>query len=482
MKDKHLITTAIAYGNAAPHIGHAFEFVTADTISRFYKITGEDVYFITGMDEHGQKIEQKAKESNTPVQEFVDMNAKSFLDLDKNLSVDYDFFVRTSDKEKHYLGAQALWKKLVDAGTIEKRKYKALYCIGCEEFKRDVDLNEKGECPLHLTKPEIVEEENYFFKLSQYTNQIKEKISSDELKIYPQSRKNEIMALLDRGLEDVSFSRPKSKVSWGIPVPDDDTQVMYVWCDALSNYITAIGYGTDKFDEERWANTTHIIGKDILRFHAAIWPAMLIASGLPLPKRILVHGFITSGGQKMSKTLGNVLDPQEILKMFESPAGELAGEALRFILLHEIPSFEDGDLTMDTIKASYTAHLANGIGNLTSRIMKMSATHLSEGIRPDEIVLPTDYKKAFESYDTKRALEFVVKEVKELDGYIQSSEPFKLVKVDEEKGKEIIKEMRIKLYNIARLLQPFIPKTSDLIKSYVKDNSMPEKPLFNRLA
>lgn len=482
MKDKHLITTAIAYGNAAPHIGHAFEFVTADTLSRFHKLNGEDVYFITGMDEHGQKIEQKAKESKTPVQEFVDVNAKAFVDLDKNLSVDYDFFVRTSDKEKHYVGAQALWKKLVDAGTIEKRKYKALYCIGCEEFKRDVDLNEKGECPLHLTKPEIVEEENYFFKLSQYTSQIKEKINSDELKIYPQSRKNEIMALLDRGLEDVSFSRPKSKVSWGIPVPDDDTQVMYVWCDALSNYITAIGYGTDKFDEERWTNTTHIIGKDILRFHAAIWPAMLIASGLPLPKRILVHGFITSGGQKMSKTLGNVLDPQEILKMFESPAGELAGEALRFILLHEIPSFEDGDLTMETIKSSYTAHLANGVGNLTSRIMKMSTTHLTGGIRPEEIVFPIDYTKAFKNYDTKRAMEFAVKEIKELDGYIQSSEPFKLIKVDEEKGKELINEMRIKLYNIARLLQPFIPKTSDLIKGYVKDNTMPEKPLFNRLA
>ncbi len=475
--NKHLITTAIAYGNASPHIGHAFEFVTADTLSRFHRLIGGDVYFITGMDEHGQKIERKAKEQNIPVQEFVDIYAKSFIDLDAKLSVVYDFFVRTSDKAKHYQGAQHLWKKLVDAKTIEKRSYKALYCVGCEEFKTEKDLNEKGECPLHLVKPEIVEEENYFFTLSQFTDKIKEKISSDELKIYPESRKNEIMALLERGLGDVSFSRPKSKVTWGIPVPEDDTQVMYVWCDALSNYLTAIGYGTEHFDKDLWVNTTHIIGKDILRFHAAIWPAMLLAADLPLPKRILVHGFITSHGQKMSKTLGNVIDPQELLQMFDSPAGELAGEALRFILLHEVPSFEDGDVTMETIRASYTAHLANGIGNLTSRIMKMAISNAVRSKMSD-----VRSKIQIQEYDTNGSLKKVMSEMRLLDEYIATNEPFKVIKVDMERGKEMIVYCLVRLEQIVEDLSIFMPKTSAKILECIRENKMPEKPLFGRLA
>lgn len=311
MENKKILTTAIAYANGAPHIGHAFEFVMTDTIARYLKQQGDDVFFVTGMDEHGQKIEQKAKESDIPAIDFVNEYANKFMSLDQELGITYDFFVRTSDKEKHYRGAQALWNKLASSGDLEKRSYSALYCVGCEEFKTEKDLNEKGECAIHLKTPEAVEEENYFFKLSKYGPQIKEKIESNEMEIIPQSRKNEILALLDRGLEDVSFSRPVSKVSWGIPVPGDDSQVMYVWCDALSNYITALGYGTESFDEERWNNATHIIGKDILRFHAAIWPGMLLSAGLSLPKKILVHGFITSGGHKMSKSLGNVINPQE---------------------------------------------------------------------------------------------------------------------------------------------------------------------------
>jgi methionyl-tRNA synthetase len=210
----------------------------------------------------------------------------------------------------------------MERGDLEKRSYKALYCVGCEEFKNEKDLNEGGECPAHLKKPEVVEEENYFFKLSKYTDEIKSKIENGDLKIYPDTRKNEIVALLERGLEDVSFSRPKSKVAWGVPVPGDEDQVMYVWCDALSNYITAIGYGTETFDAELWDNTLHIVGKDILRFHAAIWPGMLLSAGLSLPKRILVHGHITSGGQKMSKSLGNVIDPKSFWSFRKSGAGE----------------------------------------------------------------------------------------------------------------------------------------------------------------
>jgi methionyl-tRNA synthetase len=481
MSDKKpfYITTAIAYANAAPHIGHAFEYVTADVHARYAKSLGGKVYFVTGMDEHGQKIEGKAKAEGVDVQAFVDKYASTFKELDKLLGVEYDFFVRTSDKEKHHKGAQMLWNKLSENGDLEKRSYKALYCVGCEEFKTDKDLNEKGECPIHLKTPEIVEEENYFFKLSKYGNDIKGKIESGELAIYPDTRKNEILALIDRGLEDVSFSRPVSKVSWGIPVPGDDTQVMYVWCDALSNYITALGYGTNEFRNDLWENATHVIGKDILRFHAAIWPGMLLSAGLPLPKRILVHGHITSGGQKMSKTLGNVIDPQHVIELFK-PATEYAGEAARFILLHEVPSFEDGDITTDSIKAAYLAYLVNGVGNLTSRIMKLSSTYL-EKMDIEERGFDPVFHSHLSRFDTSQAVRFVMDKVRELDLFIQTTEAFKVVKVDEDKGKELIKEYVILLNHMARMLNMYMPQTSAKIMECVRENKMPEKPLFARI-
>ncbi len=481
MSDKTLVTTAIAYANGAPHIGHAFEFVLSDTITRYLrqKNGSDSVFFITGMDEHGQKIEGKAKEKGVTTQEFVNEYATLFRELDKDLAVSYDFFVRTSDKEKHYVGAQALWNKLVEKGDLEKRAYKALYCIGCEEFKTEKDLNEKGECPAHLKVPETIEEENYFFKLSRYGGEIKKRIESSELLILPDTRRNEILSLLDRGLEDVSFSRPKSKVSWGIPVPGDDTQVMYVWCDALSNYITAIGYGTDTFNETLWNNTIHVIGKDILRFHAAIWPGMLLSAGLPLPKKILVHGHITSGGQKMSKSLGNVIDPREVIELFRPACGDLAGEALRFVLLHEIPSFDDGDITIDSIKAMYTAHLANGIGNLTNRILKMAITNeIALGDGQGEVILD----HVFEKYNVNAAINTLMHFISAVDKTITEKEPFKLIKTDKEEAKEIMAALLRDLYIAAKALEIFMPQTSAKILECIRENKMPETPLFGRLA
>lgn len=470
------ITTAIAYANGAPHVGHAFEFVLADTIARYQKTKGE-VYFVTGMDEHGQKIEQKAKENNVPVQEFVNSYAEMFKALDKELAVSYDFFVRTSDKEKHYKGAQALWNALYAKGDLEKRTYQALYCVGCEAFKTEKDLNESGECPDHLKKPEVVEEENYFFKLSKYAAQIKTKIETDELRIYPVSRKNEILALLERGLEDVSFSRPKSKVSWGIPVPNDESQVMYVWCDALSNYITALGYGTDSFDKNLWQNTTHVIGKDILRFHAAIWPGMLLSAELPLPINIIVHGHITSGGQKMSKSLGNVIDPNEVIEMFRPVAGELAGEAARFVLLHEIPTFDDGDITIDSIKTAYTAYLANGIGNLTNRIMKMvTSNNITTEFQLEALDMPD-----LDRFNNNGELKNLMHSMRSLDNNIAINEPFKVIKNDKELGERMIKECVGSLSRFAQRLAIFMPQTSAKILECIRENKMPEKPLFNRL-
>jgi methionyl-tRNA synthetase len=482
------ITTAIAYANGVPHIGHAFEFVLADAIARYHKIQGEDVYFVTGMDEHGQKIEEKAKSLNTNVHELVDGYARTFQELDMKLEVAHDFFVRTSDKEKHYPGAQALWKKLAEKGDLEKRTYTALYCVGCEEFKTEKELDSEGNCPIHLVKPEVVEEENWFFKLSNYTDTIKEKIVSNELKIYPDTRRNEILALLERGLEDVSFSRPTSKVSWGIPVPGDEEQVMYVWCDALANYITAIGYGKGDFREDLWNNTTHVIGKDILRFHAAIWPGMLLSADLPLPKNIIVHGHITSGGQKMSKTLGNVINPQELLDMFTPVAGELAGEATRFILLHEVPAFEDGDLTLSSIKNAYTGHLVNGLGNLTSRIMKMaenSNTRLHDyqkyTLDKTQDNIYEAYLHNFSKFDVKKSVEAITWAIGELDKKIQEEQPFRVIKEDETKGVFMIYGLLRRLYEIGLMLSPVMPKTSEVILECIRENKMPEKPLFARL-
>lgn len=488
---KKTISTAIAYANAGPHIGHAFEYAYADTISRYLKhVHGkENIFFETGMDEHGQKIEQKAKESDRDIQDFVDENANLFKELDTKMSIAYDFFVRTSDKEKHYKGAQFLWIQLSEAGALEKREYSALYCVGCEEFKTEKDLNEKGECPMHLKKPEEVKEENWFFKLSSYTKEIKHAIETDTLRIVPETRKNEILSLLERGLEDVSFSRPKSKVSWGIPVPGDDSQVMYVWCDALSNYITALGYGTDAWEKgkEFWSDENssqaiHIIGKDILRFHAAIWPGMLIAAGLSLPERIYVHGFITSGGQKMSKSLGNVISPQDILDLFTPACDELSGEALRFVLIHEIPSFDDGDLTMESVKSAYTAYLSNGIGNLTSRIMRMCTSY---GVRLDDFSIPDSgsiVASHLQEGNASLASQELMKNVRAIDEMIQRDEPFKKIKVDEEGAKKDLLKILKALHLVAYELQFFMPRTSEQILSLIKEGKMPEKPLFNRIS
>lgn len=480
---KKLLSTAIAYANAGPHIGHAFEFVLADTIARYQK-KQDDVFFVTGMDEHGQKIEQKAKEMGADSQSFVDANANLFKELDEKLSVDYDFFVRTSDREKHHKGAEILWNKLAEKGDIVLREYEAMYCVGCEEFKTDKDLNENGECSIHLKKPDLVKEKNYFFLLSRYTEEIKKKILSDELKIVPETRKNEIVALLERGLEDVSFSRSKEKVSWGIPVPGDDTQTMYVWCDALSNYITAIGYGTDHFDEERAKEMTHVIGKDILRFHAAIWPGMLLSAGLPLPKEILVHGFITSGGQKMSKSLGNVISPEEVIESFKD-ACTYPGEALRFILLQQIPSFDDGDLTVEGIKTIYSSYLSNGIGNLVSRVCTMIHKYSVEtsSEAPTERISTKieSFNSCMEGSDVKRAVEVLTTWSQEIDERIAREEPFKLIKTDEVAAKEILREVHSEVLALVRLMQFIMPRSMNQAEGYLVASGE-VKPLFNRLA
>src|SRR3989338_8588618 len=308
---KFYITTAIAYVNASPHIGHSLEFIQADVMARYHRLRGDDVYFLTGTDEHGVKIYETAKDAGVETKDFVDKNAKKYIALKEILTLSNDDFIRTTEA-RHKTGAKKIWNKMVEAGDIYKDVYKGNYCVGCEAYVPDKDLDENGNCPIHKKKPKLLEEENYFFRLSKYSDRIRKAIESDELLVLPASRKNEMLNIIgEEGLKDVSFSRPKEVLPWGIDVPNDDSQVMYVWCDALSNYITAMDYENEGEKWRYWPCDVHLIGKDILRFHAGIWIGMLMSADIEIPRAVYVHGFITSEGQKMSKSLGNVVDPLE---------------------------------------------------------------------------------------------------------------------------------------------------------------------------
>ncbi|MES2213742.1 MAG: methionine--tRNA ligase [Patescibacteria group bacterium] len=470
---KFYITTPIFYPNANLHMGHAYTITVCDILARAHKLQGDDTYFLTGSDENTGKILKIVAEKNQTVPEYLADVTEKFKDLYQKLNISYDQFIQTSDTEHHWPGAVAMWKKLVEAGDIYKSKYTGLYCVGCETFYTEKDLID-GKCPVHQTVPEKIEEENYFFRLSKYTSHIKEKIESDELCIVPATRKNEILALLGRGLEDISFSRPIKNVPHGIPVPGDPEQVIYVWCDALVNYISALGYGRDdELFQKFWPANAHVIGKDILRFHTAIWPAMLLSAGLPLPKSILVHGLIISGGQKMSKSLGNVVDPYELIS-------EYGTDAVRYYLAREVSLFEDSDMTLEKFKESYNGGLANGLGNLASRILTLSEKYLEKCPEIPEKSDFTEYFAFFEKFEIQKAVDYVWGEIGELDKFIQTSEPFKVVKVDERKGKELISEMVVRLYRIARMLNPIMPETNVLLKKLIKENKKPEKPLFLR--
>jgi methionyl-tRNA synthetase len=460
-------------------MGHAYTTVLSDIFARYHKLNGEEVYFLTGSDENTEKMVRAAKSAGRDPKEYLDEIILNFKDLFTKLDIDYSQFIRTSDEKIHWPGAQVLWKKLVESGDIEKRSYEGLYCVGHEAFITEKDLVD-GECPDHNEVPQLIKEENYFFKLSKYTERIKEKIKSEELKIIPESRKNEILALLERGLEDISFSRPANKVSVGIPVPNDPSQVMYVWCDALSNYITALGYGRkeDEIFKKFWPVDVHMIGKDILRFHAAIWPAMLLSAGLPLPKKIFVHGFITSGGKKMSKSLGNTIDPLELIAKYGK-------DAMRYYLARHISPFEDGDLTEESFKNAYNAGLANGLGNLVSRVMTMA---VNNGIKAREVDLKLfsesewykELSNYLEKYEINKATEAIWKQISESDLLIQIKQPFKVIKTDLKEGEIIIHTLLQYLIEISVKLRPFMPDTSLKIEKLIKENKIPEKPLFAR--
>lgn len=463
---KFCLTTAIAYVNAAPHIGHALEFIQADALCRYHRLKGDETFFLTGTDEHGVKIYEAAQVAGLPTQEFVDQNAKQFMDLKKTLNLSNDGFVRTTSAH-HKAGAQKIWTKMMEAGDIYKDIYKGNYCVGCEAYVGEKDLDSEGNCLIHKKKPKALEEENYFFKLSKYSDKIKKLIQSDELLILPESRKNEMLNIIgEEGLRDVSFSRPKNVLPWGIDVPGDPDQVMYVWCDALSNYITAIGYEKESAAFKKfWPADVHLIGKDILRFHAGIWIGMLLSAGLEVPKAIYVHGFVTSEGQKMSKSIGNVVNPLEYVEKYGT-------NSLRYYLLKEISTTDDGDFSQKKFIELFNSDLANSLGNLVNRVTMMVERYVGgkvpEPTANDEVSTQVGdfmqkYVDAFDVFDLKMACEALVDLTNFANKYIDDKKPWSVAKNNPADLPAILYDLLELLRYIATLLVPLLPSAAEAI-------------------
>ncbi len=476
-KESFYITTTLPYVNAPLHMGHALEFVRADTIARYKKLIGLDVYFNTGTDEHGLKIFEKAEENKISPQDFVDQGYEIFKEQLRMFGISEGIhFIRTTDA-RHEVAAQEFWIRVRDNGFIYKKTYEAKYCIGCESEKTDSELV-NGECPTHPGKElKIINEENYFFKYSEFGDKLLDFYEKNPKFVVPEFRLNEIKNFVKGGLQDFSISRLKSKMPWGISVPGDDTQVMYVWFDALVNYISTLGWPKDLENFEKYwvnGNPTQYCGKDNTRFQSAMWQAMLMAAGLPNSHQIVVNGFITAdGGVRMSKTVGNVVDPRDVIK-------EYGTDALRYFLLREVSSFEDSPFTMERFKDAYNSGLANGLGNLSSRILTLSEKYLEKCPEIPEKTDFTEYFKIYEEFDLKKAADYVWDKIQNLDKKIQTSEPFKVVKIDEEKGKEMIRELVLELYVIARMLNPLMPETNVKLKKLIRENKKPNTPLFLR--
>lgn len=473
-KKKYYLTTAIPYVNAKPHIGHALEYVVSDAIYRYFKIIGYDARLVSGADENALKNVLAAEAVGMYPVKFLDKHSKIFSDFYKLLQVNLDEFRRGTDKEKHWPGVQKLWNLADKNGDIYKKKYKGLYCVGCASFKTEKDLVD-GKCPDHDKKPDLVEEENYFFKLSKYQKKLIEIIESGEYQIFPKKRKNEVLSFIKQGLEDFSISRSNERASGiGVPVPGDDTQKMYVWFDALTIYMTSSGWGFDeKLWKTWWPADLHVIGKDIIRFHAVYWPAMLISAGLPLPKGLLVHGFISSGGRKMSKSLGNVIDPYEIIKKY-------GVESLRYFLLSQIPTQDDGDFTIKRFEQVYQSDLANGIGNLVSRVAGLAKdVKLDRKASDDKLRISDNVSEAIEKFELDKAMAFIWNEIRKADTFINEETVWSL------KGKEkdqAIEKLVATIRQIACDLEPFLPETSEKIQNQYNDSTIKsDKALFPRL-
>lgn len=463
MSKKLYITTAIPYVNAKPHIGNALDYLIADIWTRYHRMNDRTVRFQVGVDEHGNKIALKAAELNMTPQAYVDSIYGNFEALIKAVGAEYTDFIRTTDSA-HQRSVQYIWQKLQP--YIYKGSYEGWYCTGCERFVLDKEAQDNdGKCPDHDKPYERLSEENYYFKLSAFTDKIKQAIETHKFEIVPEIRKNEIMSLLDKGLEDISISRPVKNLSWGIPVPDDSSQIMYVWIDALSNYITVLGYPESADWQAFWPADVQVVGKDIIRFHAAIWPAMLIALDLPLPKKLLAHGFINVAGAKMSKSVGNVVDPMEIIEQY-------GVDGFRYYFSRHISTMDDGDFTWEKFETAYNTELSNELGNTVQRVVAMINRYQS-GVIGSGVKAEHDtqrYHDFMSTLEFDKALDEIWMMIRSLNQYLEDVKPWEVAKKRETDSdatghlEEILLHSVGSLQQVAEMLMPFLPATATAIE------------------
>lgn len=463
-KNKFYISTPIYYVNDKPHIGHAYTTVAADVLARYHRLAGDEVFFLTGTDEHGSKVAESAVKAGLTPQEFCDRNAAKFQALLPRLDISHDEFIRTTAK-KHQRGVSRFLTKLKKAGAIYQGEYRGLYCVECEKFITEKELVD-GQCPDHRKVPQTLVEKNYFFNLKKYLPPLEKLLKQGKVKVVPASRHQEVLGLIRQDLEDFSISR--ENVKWGIKLPFDENQVTYVWVDALLNYITALGYGEENSEKLKrfWPADVHLIGKDIIKFHAIYWPAMLLAAGELPPKIIFAHGFFTIDGQKMSKTIGNVIDPNFLVDQYGS-------DAARYLLLSQFPFGQDGDVKAESFTVQYNADLANGVGNLVSRVLAMAEKYF-QGQVPEsnqkDSPLADRAKAVWRQYQNSMnelAVDKTIVAVKSLlaagDGYIEENQPWVLAKKQDPKLAGVIYDLLELIRHLGFLLAPIMPRTADLI-------------------
>lgn len=490
MKKKFYITTPIYYLNSAPHIGHAYTTLAADVLARYKKAKGEDVYFLTGTDEHGANIEKSALNAGVTPQKWVDDMAEKFKSLWTSLNINYDDFIRTTQK-RHELTVQEIFEKLLKKGDIYKGKYSGKYCLSCEAYLNESELVD-GKCPIHKKEPQLIEEETYFFKLSAYQDALLKYYEQNMDFLSPSYRAAEIVNFVKNELKDLSVTR--TKVKWGIPVKSDPAHTIYVWFDALINYISAVGYGKalgikELQDyplnfEDFWPADIHLIGKEIFRFHAVIWPAVLLALGLPLPKKVFAHGWWTIEGEKMSKSLGNFIDPRDI-------TGKYGVDPLRYFIFREVPFGGDGDFSIDAFKKRFNADLANDLGNLLSRTLNMAAKNLGEipaecnvkGSMLEKCVeADADYERHMDNLEFDKALDTAWLVIGGMNKYIDETKPWSLAKTDLQKAKDILTELVFSLKYVCKWIAPFMPETSKEMARRLQTGKIEKyAPLFPRI-
>jgi len=450
MGEKFYLTTAIDYVNAKPHLGHAYEKICSDVIARWHRLRGDDVFFLTGTDENAQKNEQAAKSAKTDTKSFVEKNSRIFQKLCRVLDISNDYFIRTTDP-KHFKVSQDIFRKVYKKGDIYKGFYEGYYCSGCEAFLTEKNLN-KGRCPEHGTKPEWLKEESYFFKMSKYQSEILNLLSQKGF-VLPDSRRVEMLnRIKDEGLKDISVSR--INLDWGIPVPFDKKHRIYVWFDALINYVSALDYPGRKY-RRYWPANVHIIGKGINWFHTVIWPSMLLSLGIPVPKSVFVHGYVNIRGRKMSKSAGDVVDPIELSEKYGS-------DAVRYFIVRDIPFGQDGEFSEEALKARINGELLSDLGNLTSRVLTLSQKCKTFRGKP-ELDKKLDFGKIDKlmlDYDLHTALNEVWNFIRAVNKYINDKEPWKLQGKDLE---NVIYNLLESLRIIAILIEPFIPETAEKI-------------------